>query len=237
MKAYVAADTRLLLLDYDGVLAPITQRPEQSAPSNEVRSLIRKLSEQGAKIVIISGRDRETLEQWLGDLPIDLSAEHGHFRRESLAWRTSVEFDMSWRDDVYAEMKRLTAEYPGSHIETKHASLVWHYRQVMQPVDERAVRARIDRIADGRAEVMPGKFVIDVRAPGTDKGEAARHWYETASWDFAMCIGDDVTDEAMFAVLPASAWTIKVGDGSTKARFTFADQGDVVSLLKDLTAL
>lgn len=186
------------------------------------------------KLVVISGRDRDTLEDWLGGLPIDMSAEHGHFIKENGVWQTDREVDMSWRDDVEAAMQQLVAEYPGSHIETKQASLVWHYRQVEIPVDEQLAEQHVTRAAAGRATVMAGKCVIDVRARGADKGDAVRYWHEQQAWEFVLCIGDDVTDEAMFAALPASAWTINVGTDETNARHQFEHQADVVALLKNL---
>ena len=234
-QEYRTATSRLLLLDYDGVLAPIVSRPEQAAPSGQVRDLLSRLAAPAhTTVVVISGRDQATLEGWLGDLEIDMSAEHGHFTKENGQWSESAALDMSWRDDVDAAMREIVQEYPGSHVETKQASIVWHYRQVHDPVDETAALARITHAVAGRAEVMPGKCVIDVRARGADKGRAALHWLEMKQWDFVLSIGDDVTDEAMFAALPESAWTIKVGDGETEAAYRLETQPQVVDLLKIL---
>lgn len=236
ITAFSSADSRLLLLDYDGVLAPITKRPEDAAPSDEVRALLQTMATQpGTKAVVVSGRDRDTLERWLGNLPIDMAAEHGHFYRESGVWQASSTLDMSWRDDVRAAMEQLVLDHPGSHIEEKRASLVWHFRETTD-TDEQVCEARIRKAADSRAEVMSGKCVIDVRARGADKGMAARHWYDSNAWDFVLCIGDDVTDEAMFVALPETVWTYKVGDGITAARGTLTDHNDVTELLRQLAA-
>lgn len=236
VEAYRAAKSRLLIFDYDGVLAPIMDRPEQAAPAHETLGLLSTLSEYtGNKIVVVSGRDHETLDGWLGSLPIDMSAEHGHFRKESGEWHQTTATDMSWTGDVETVMTQLVDEYPGSRIESKQASRVWHYRQVKNPVDERDARQRIEQVAQDRAEVMPGKCVIDVRAPGTDKGGAARHWYDSRKWDFVLCVGDDVTDESMFVTLPDPAWTIKVGRGDTAARYRLEHQAEAIELLRQLT--
>ena len=237
-EAYHAARTRLLLLDYDGVLAPIVARPELAAPTGEILNSLRAIATQDdTQLVVISGRDRNTLEQWLGSLPIDMSAEHGHFYKESGVWHSVHEADMSWLADVDAAMRLLVDKYPGSHIESKQASLVWHYRQAETPVDELDAKRQIERAAHDRAIVMQGKCVVDVRAPGADKGQAVRHWYASQNWDFVLCVGDDVTDEAMFAALPESAWTIKVGAGPTIARTTLTSQEDVQMLLRQLSGL
>lgn len=231
-QAYMMAHSKLLLLDYDGVLAPIVVRPEQARPTHEVLEMLGEItSRPGVKIVIISGRDQATLENWLGSLPVDMSAEHGHFYKESGSWHSVLEGNMAWVKDVKKVMEQLVAEYPGSHIESKQASLVWHYREVMVPIDELAARQWLEEVVNRRAVVMPGKCVIDVRAPGTDKGEAARHWYEQQKWNFVLCIGDDITDEAMFRTLPESAWTIKIGSEKTHARYQLERQEDVMTLL------
>ena len=235
LNAYRAADSKLLLLDYDGVLAPIVSRPEQARPAAEILELLRNITAQrGVKVVIISGRDRDTLEDWLGSLPVDMSAEHGHFYKESGTWRSATSSDMAWTEDVEAMMERLVASYPGSHIESKQMSRVWHYREATVPVDEQAAVEELTQVAHGRADVMPGKRVIDVRALGADKGEAAWHWYDPQAWDFVLCIGDDTTDEAMFAMLPDTTWTIKVGMGITRARMNINSQDEVVGLMRCL---
>lgn len=232
MAAYMKGKTRLLLLDYDGVLAPIVERPEQAAPTAEVRALLARLTARpGTRLVVVSGRDRETLEQWLGDISVDMSAEHGHFIKENDHWQSRAALDMSWRADVRQAMQELVEKYPGSHIEPKQASLVWHYRQVESGIDIPAALQRVQTAAAQRAEVMPGKCVIDVRAKGADKGSAVRHWYDAGHWDFVMCIGDDITDEAMFAALPGTAWTIKVGERQTGASMRLDHQAAVIDLL------
>lgn len=237
VQVYKTAKSRLLICDYDGVLTPIVSHADRAKPSDELLGLLRDLSVQsGTKLVVISGRDYETLEAWLGDLPIDMSAEHGHFIRESGAWDRDIDVDMSWHSEAEMAMKRLVAQYPGSHIETKHAGLVWHYRQTRRPVDEQAARRLIERVVGGRAVVMQSKCALDIRAHGADKGMAVRYWYGRQKWDFVLCVGDDVTDEAMFAALPSSAWTIKVGAGPTAARHRLGSQAEVIELLHRLVS-
>lgn len=236
VEAYSAAHHRLLFFDYDGVLAPIVARPEMAVPSEEVVALLGELSIQpNTAVVVVSGRDNTTLENWLGGLNIDMSAEHGHFSRIDEVWREEAEIDLSWREDVESAMSELVVQYPGSHIETKPASLVWHYREVEAEVDEEAAKQKISLAASGRADVMSGKCVVDVRAPGADKGKAVRRWYDAGNWDFVLCIGDDVTDEAMYTALPKSAWTVKVGSGETNAEYQLDTQTEVIDLLKQIT--
>src|SRR5262249_32752752 len=81
------AGRALLLLDYDGTLIDIVDRPDAAAPTPPVRTLLQRLG-AAADTVVISGRDTETLQRWLGDLPLHLVAEHGFWlrRRGANVW-------------------------------------------------------------------------------------------------------------------------------------------------------
>src|SRR5438132_6903173 len=84
VDAYKHATKRLLLLDYDGVLAPIVPLPEQAMPSKKMFALLEKLTADTRNTcVVVSGRDHETLDEWLGNLPLAFAAEHGLWRRDS----------------------------------------------------------------------------------------------------------------------------------------------------------
>lgn len=65
---------------------------------------------------------------------------------------------------------------------------------------------------------MENSKVVEVCPLTTSKGKAVGPWVSGGSYDFMLAVGDDTTDETMFAAMPESAWTIKVGPGPTKAR-------------------
>ena len=68
------------------------------------------------------------------------------------------------------------------------------------------------------------------------KGNAVRPWVESGRYDLLMALGDDTTDETMFAVMPEDAWTLRVGAGQTRARRRLAGPGAVRRLLRYLVA-
>ena len=73
--AYHAAESRLLLLDYDGTLVPFARRPQQARPGQALLNLLTRLSaDPRTTLVIISGRQRAVLDEWFGTLPIGLVA-------------------------------------------------------------------------------------------------------------------------------------------------------------------
>src|SRR5207253_6794056 len=76
-------DSLLLLLDYDGTLVPFTPTPELARPDREILALLRGLAARpDAEVHLVSGRPQETLEEWFGDMPIWLHAEHGFTSRD-----------------------------------------------------------------------------------------------------------------------------------------------------------
>lgn len=77
---YTQARSRLILLDYDGTLVGFQKRPEDAVPTPEVIQVLKDLTSDPANHVVInSGRDHQTLEKWLGGLPISFAAEHGAY--------------------------------------------------------------------------------------------------------------------------------------------------------------
>ncbi len=71
-----SAERLVLLLDYDGTLVPFARSPDLAAPDRPLRDLLGALAAKpGVRVHVVSGRRKEPLERWLGDLPIALHAE------------------------------------------------------------------------------------------------------------------------------------------------------------------
>jgi trehalose 6-phosphate synthase/phosphatase len=172
----------------------------------------------GTDVHVVSGRRRESLELWLGDLAIHLCAEHGYFVREPGGeWETPHEVDLSWLPRVAALLDRVAVDVPGTLVERKAASVAWHYRQA-EP-DYGAWRARellvaLDHTLLGAAaEVLPGRRVVEVRAGVVNKGAYVERVLERSHPDghVVLAAGDDVTDGDLFRALPERAIAIHVG--------------------------
>lgn len=242
---YHHADSRLLLLDYDGVLAPITRLPEQAFPTAEVLDLLEKLAADTRNTcVVISGRHHSTLEDWLGKLPLDLAAEHGAQRKQAGGqWEMAVAVaSLAWKNEVRKVLQPYAAELDGAFTEEKPAAVGLHYRAVS---DQRRAAAAMDRLVrelEPLAEryslrILHGKKVVEVIPGNVDKGSAARFWLDKKQWPFILAAGDDVTDEMLFQAVPAEAWSVKVGDGATAARTRVASQPEFIRLLESLVVL
>ncbi len=237
-KRFKNSSLRVLFLDYDGTLVPFASRPEKALPDNELKNLLAVLSSLG-EIVLISGRDRNTLEKWFGDLEIALVAEHGVWGKMGGEWFMLEALDDKWKEQVRPILELFVDRTPGTFIEEKEYSLAWHYR--MADPDLAAKRARelkntlLQLVANLNLGVMEGNKVIEVKDARINKGRAVSFWLSQKSWDFVFAAGDDVTDEDMFSVLPDEAISIKVGLGHTKAKYIVESYKEVRKLLKAFT--
>lgn len=243
IEAYKKSIKRLLLLDYDGVLAPIVALPELAAPSAETLTLLKKLiMNEHTTCVIISGRQYKTLEDWLGDLPLGFTAEHGLWSKGPYGtWKQMPEIATAWKSDVEHAMAAYETRLPGSFIEQKTASVGLHYRKADQaialPIIERLVKELEPLAKKTDLRVLHGKKVVEVVPMGVDKGGAAKKWVDAGDWDFILAAGDDVTDESMFESLSPDVFTVKVGKGDTAARYRAETQPEFIELLQRLAAV
>jgi len=239
-EEYHRSSRRLLLLDYDGTLVPFVQRPHQAAPSQEVLSLLRRLAEDPSNtVVLISGRDKDTVNRWFGPLPLHLAAEHGVWIREHNSdWKLLKQQTSNWKSSIRPLLEQYADRLPGASVEEKEFSLVWHYRAA-DPEQSRAVIGKLkDNLTAFTAnidlQIHQGNKIIEVRNAGFGKGDAALHWLTAGDFDFILAVGDDYTDEDLFRVLPPAAYSIRVGITSTHARFNVRDHRDVIRLLESL---
>jgi trehalose 6-phosphate synthase/phosphatase len=236
------SDTALLLLDYDGTLVPFSPRPADARPGPDLLQLLETLARRpGIQVVIISGRDKDTLEKWFGGLQVGLVAEHGAWIREKGGeWETIENLTSEWKAEVYPILESWVDRTPGAFIEEKEFSLVWHYRTANPLLGELRARELIGNLSSTTAnlnlQVLEGSKVVEVKNSGINKGHAASRWLSRREWDFVLGMGDDWTDEDTFRALPDTAWSIKVGGGASMARFSLSSPGEVTALLARMAA-
>jgi trehalose 6-phosphate synthase/phosphatase len=239
-KAYAAAHTRLLFLDYDGTLVGFKSNIELAVPDEEVYSLLKQLSSDSSnRVVIVSGRDPKTLEQWFGSLNIDMISEHGAWSKmHGSAWQSVPGLNAQWKKDIYPVLESFTDRTPGAFIEEKDFSLVWHYRKVEESLGELRTNELMNTlrylVEDKGLQLLLGNKVVEIKNVEINKGKAVLNFMQESEYDFIMAIGDDHTDEDIFKALPPSAITIKVGGQISAARYYTGDFLDVRVFLKDL---
>jgi len=240
LEAYRRAGTRLILLDYDGTLSPFTKIPSHAVPGANVIELLAKLcADEKNQVVIISGRDSETLDRWLGGLPVTLVAEHGGLiKHREGEWESQATISSAWKEEIRPLLQSYVTRCAGSILEEKKNTLSWHYRNTHPGLGFTRSRELLNNLlqltANTPIQVIDGNKVLEVRQSGVDKGVTALKMVHHFHPDFALCIGDDTTDEDMFKALERKAFTIKIGNGTTAALFNILTQPEVIPFLQQL---
>jgi trehalose 6-phosphate synthase/phosphatase len=240
--SFKKAKNAVLFLDYDGTLTGFHSDPQKALPDEELKSIVKDLSKL-AQVVIISGRDKDTLGRWFKGQNIDMIAEHGVWvkRKEDQGdWDLYAEIDDSWKDDIRKIMEYYVLRTPGAFIEEKHHSLVWHYRKVESGLGDLRMRelfSHLKYMARGyNLQVLEGNMVLEIKRPDINKGRAATAMMKGMEYDFILAIGDDWTDEDTFKAMPKNAYSIRVGYAYTQANFNIKSVKQVRQLLQKLTS-
>jgi trehalose 6-phosphate phosphatase len=205
-----------ILLDVDGVLAPIVDRPEDARVPDETRGELRRLADAYALVACVSGRTGSDACRIVGLDELVYVGEHGlELDPEAPQWRERIR--------AFAE----TVAWP---VEDKGLTLSFHYRTAEDPeaaeayLLETAERAR-------NAGLVPrfGRMVLEVRPPlETNKGTAVRALLGGRGLTRALYAGDDSTDLDAFRALDGLEWGIRVGIVSDEAPRGIAEAADIV---------
>ena len=240
-KKYENSHKRLLIFDYDGTLSPLVSDPKLAKPSKKLEQVLVKLSKDPSNTVLVaSGRDKSTLEEWLGHLKVNLSAEHGVYLKESgKKWSKLFDVNASWKEDILDILKLYSDRLPHSFIEEKDYSLVLHFRNSEEELANSIIPELFDIISDITANT-------DLLVQNISKGLEVKNMYVnkglpvlkflTGDHDFILAAGDDSIDEEIFEVLPENAFSIKVGGSETNAKYFVKNVDDMIGLLEKLPA-
>lgn len=233
-------------------MTPIRKTPSAAVPPPDMLAALEKLcADPRNDVWIISGRDENALDRWLGHIQgIGLSAEHGCFVKypSSEKWINLTEhFDMSWKHDVVDIFTYYTERTSGSFIEHKRCAITWHYRLAdpeygaFQAKEchnhlENAILSKLP------IEVLVGKKNLEVRPTSINKGEVLQRLLGAKEYDFVMCCGDDKTDEDMFKRLRGLTddqnFSVMVGaeDKKTHALWRLQNVQDLINTMTAMAA-
>jgi trehalose 6-phosphate phosphatase len=194
-----------ILTDIDGTLAPIVPTPDMSEVSEELRGLLRKLSEKYLLVAGISGRKTRDALDLIGLNEIVYFGNHGfEILRDG---EVEVIPDALPYFERVQELERRAKEELaplGAFVEEKGITASVHYRNVPPEVGERSVqfvKAEGERLG---LRITVGRGVVEARPPiRADKGTAVRALVEEYRPKRAMFLGDDTTDLDAFRELAA----------------------------------
>jgi trehalose 6-phosphate synthase/phosphatase len=237
--SYKKSNKRLLLLDYDGTLVGFHENPNKAIPSETLLELLENLSQQkDTDLVIISGRPHEFLEQHFAHLNLILVAEHGLFiKYPNAPWEEKKGASSEWKEHLLPVLDTFTDNTPGTFIEHKKNSLVWHYRKadpelgIAKSVELKTVLASL---LPNDLALLDGNKVLELVPANINKGVVALDLFNSKRYDFILVAGDDVTDENMFLNLPSEVHKIKIGNKKTAAEYYIRNYANFLSFLKKL---
>lgn len=236
---YQTSATRIIFLDFDGTLVPLSKNPSLVRLSPEVKETLTQIAGKST-VVIVSGRDRKFLDRELGTLPVHLVAEHGALVKNLSdgEWAFSDAVQEDWKETIRPIMDLFVARCPGAFVEEKETALAWHFRVVP---DNQYAQRRANELAwqlhtflrpELNLQIIRGNKVIEVKKTHYNKGTAVLSFLEKENYDFVLAMGDDTTDEDMFEALPETAFTIKVGEDLSAARNHLPTQQEVLPFLQ-----
>jgi trehalose 6-phosphate phosphatase len=201
----ITLPSRAVLLDVDGTILDLAPTPLEVVVPPDLTVALERLSKRvGGALAFVSGRPLAELDLFFAPLKLPSIAGHGAELRlaDGTVQRATTFLDPALK----AEIASVGDNRPGVVVEDKGYSIALHYRLVPHLGHEvrDEVSAICARFCSARLEILPGKSVVEVKQPSFNKGTAVRELMHHAPFDGRkpIFIGDDVTDEAAFEVLP-----------------------------------
>jgi trehalose 6-phosphate phosphatase len=210
-----------VLLDIDGTLAPIVDRPEDAEVPEATRTEVERLAGRYGLVACISGRPSAEARRLVGLDQLEYVGVHG------------LEDDPEARRFA-PELERFVAAagWPWSIENKGGVTLAFHYRQAE---DEQEAARRVEALAEAAESAgltaHPGRKVLEVRPPvAIDKGIAVRRLLDGRPISRALYAGDDTTDLDAFRGLDESGLetVVKVGVGSAEMNPRMLNASDFV---------
>ncbi len=226
--------------DVDGTLIDIAIHPDAVTVPKPLLDALRILDrETGGALALVSGRPVAGLDALFSPLRLAASGVHGAEVRLS----ADAEMDLHSPDlsePVRTALAALGRDLDGVLVEDKGTSVAMHYRMnpAIGPQLHAELAAFVERIGDGLA-ILPGRLVFEMKHQSHDKGSAVRQFMATRAFAGRrpVFMGDDVTDEAAFAVIAEmGGLVISVGRDLPVADAVLPEAADVRALLSAIAA-
>lgn len=240
LETVAAAPHLLVATDFDGVLAPFVLDPMDARPqAGTIESLTTLAGSPRTHTAVVSGRDLETLAALtgLGGSATTLIGSHG--AQTSRADSGLVTPEVAARlADLRSQVEQEVADAdPRIRLEHKPTAVVLHTRGLPDDAVATATDIGTRAAATEGVTLLSGKGVHELSVVRADKGTALRALAEDVGVDAIVYLGDDVTDEHVFAVLGEDDLGIKVGPGETAALVRVADCTEVPPVLAAVASL
>lgn len=201
-------DQTALLLDIDGTLIELAPTPRDIVVPPKLGATLQALHERlNGALVLVSGRSLTDIDVIFAPLQFPAVGGHGAEMRLSVENEAVASRAPPMDNDLKKRFIAIADLSPGIIYEDKGYSVALHYR--LAPQFERAIYEAVSAIrADlpqAPIEVLPGKFVCEIKPAGFTKATGVRELMSHAPFSGRkpIFIGDDVTDESVFAIMPS----------------------------------
>jgi trehalose 6-phosphate phosphatase len=190
-----------VFLDLDGTLAPFAPRPQDVGPDRRRTELLGRLQQAlDGRLAVVSGRAMDEIDRILESAVVCAAGVHG-LQRRSLAGRLQGTPAHPTLDSARRRLEAYARPRPGLFVENKSLSVALHYRGAPDRASEtRAFAALV--AGDTGLKLQEGTMVVELRTPGSDKGDVVRTFMTEPPFadSTPIFVGDDLTDEDGFRV-------------------------------------
>ncbi|WP_420836211.1 bifunctional alpha,alpha-trehalose-phosphate synthase (UDP-forming)/trehalose-phosphatase [Brachybacterium avium] len=250
LRDFTAVPRLLIASDFDGVLAPIVSDRDAVQPDHAALTALRRLSDlPGVAVALVSGRALADLDSHT-EMPssVVLVGSHGAEVGALPPWMQAEVLDKSALSmtpeaeeqlaAITTTLRRIARAHPGTEVETKPTAAVLHTRNAKGRGGINATESALEYATTlPEVTVTPGKEVVEFAVVHTSKGAAIDALSRASAADAWLYLGDDITDESVFAQLGSDDVGVKVGSGDTAAQLRIPDTEAARDLLRRLLEL
>jgi len=223
----------LVSCDYDGTLAPIVDDPNEARPLPEAVDVLRHLAMLPAtSVAVVSGRALRDLAA-MSRLPREITLVGSHGAEFDLGAVAGLnEQSAQTLSNIIGDCVRISSPVPGTQLEIKPAAIAVHVRRTQPEAGEQVIAALRERFEDDDSVFLTaGKNVLEISVVQAHKGNAVEQLREDLSASAVIFLGDDATDEDVFANFSDVDLAVKVGEGNSIAAYRVEGPQQVIELL------
>ena len=231
-----------VFLDIDGTLLDLAPAPDAVHVDTALATLLPSVRRAlGGALALITGRAITDVDRLFPGLRMAVAGQHGCERRDALG---TLHLHAPGTETLEG-LRKLFIEFAHNHegllLEDKGSTIALHYRKAPQLADHvhKTLHAHVAASGVTTYRLQPGKMLLELRPDDRDKGTAIRDFMSERPFKgrCPVFIGDDKTDEHGFALINTiGGWSVKVGSGTTCARYRLADVNAVRGWLSALVS-
>ncbi len=250
IKNIGSAQRCFIFIDYDNSLNPIDNRPENITPNADCLNLLSELGKKTKiELILMTDRTIEFCRTFFNELPLHIVAEHGaliRINKGSKNWQPllSAEEFSTIEKDILRLLESYTHHIPGTYVEQKQFSIVWHYRQaesLFANAQARDLSTALGQLLENTPFIVNNeKKMLIIRHVLVNKGYALEkmlHELEFKPEDLLITIGNDESDEDMYKMHLQQNFAIHIGSSNLFAKYHLPSSEETQQLLLEITEL